>query len=166
MLPGWRDHQHTAYLKWLAAEPEYCFKIASIKNTCLRYCTPADRHRAHDAPYTGRHKLTETTVLLVANQVAFQQLADSMNADAYASDMSQAVRRTARTPEIPTQGRFAEGTVKTVQQIDMAGRHLPCTAAVSEHIPDRFLRLPADTWVHCMPHDWEGAQPQQQRNTL
>ncbi len=27
--------QHTAYLKWLAAEPEYCFKIAGIKNTCL-----------------------------------------------------------------------------------------------------------------------------------
>jgi hypothetical protein len=62
VLPGWWDHQHTAYLKWLAAEPEYCFKIASIKNTCLRYCTLADQHcivhmMPHTQGATNRQKL-------------------------------------------------------------------------------------------------------------
>jgi hypothetical protein len=145
VLPGWRDHQHTAYMKWLAAEPEYCFKMASIKSTCLRYCTPTDQHRAHDAPYTGCHKSTETDVLLVANRAAFQELACNMDSAAYASDLGQAVRQTAGTTAAPTQGRFAEGTIKTVQQhIDMEGRHLPLRAAVPGHTPDRFLRLPSD----------------------
>jgi hypothetical protein len=43
-------------------------------------------------------------------------------------------------------GLNAVGTVRTVQShIDMEGRHLPITVAVSGHTPDRFLRLPADT---------------------
>ena len=32
VLPGWQEYQHTAYFKWLEAEPSYCFKIATIKN--------------------------------------------------------------------------------------------------------------------------------------
>jgi hypothetical protein len=100
----------------------------------------------HDAPYTGCHKSTETTVLMVANRVAFQRLGDIMDPEAYATDLGRAVRRTAGTPEVPTQGQFAEGTIKTVQQhLGMEGRHLPLSAAVWGHTPDRFLRLPSDT---------------------
>jgi hypothetical protein len=85
VLPGWQDHQHTAYFKWLEAEPSYCFKIASIQNyKHLRYCTPQDRHNG--PPYTGCHKSKETIVLLVANQPAFQHLAETMDPDAYAAD--------------------------------------------------------------------------------
>jgi hypothetical protein len=85
-------------------------------------------------------------VLLVANQPAFQHLAETMDPDAYAADMYQAVRCTTEPPAGPTQGRSAAvGTIRTVQShIDMEGRHLPI-AAVSGQTPDRFLRLPADT---------------------
>ncbi len=68
--------------------------------------------------------------------------------EAYASDLGRAVRQTAGTPEVPTHGRFAKGTIKTVQQhLGMEGRHLPLRAAVSGHTPDRFyiIRLPSDT---------------------
>jgi hypothetical protein len=108
-LAGGTSHQHTAYLKWLEAGPEYYFKIASIKNTCLRYVLhtsrPASCTHINDAPYTRCHKSTETTVLMVTNRVAFQRLADSMDPEAYASDLGRAVRQTAGTPEVPTQGR-------------------------------------------------------------
>jgi hypothetical protein len=91
----------------------------------LRYCTPQDRHNG--PPYTGCHKSKETIVLLVANQPAFQHLAETMDPDAYAADMYQAVRCTTEPPAGPTQGRSAAvGTIRTVQShIDMEGRHLP-----------------------------------------
>ena len=92
VIPGYQDHQHTAYFKWLEAEPSYCFKIASIQNKYIRYCKPADRHTG--PPYTGCHKSKETIVLLVANQPAFQHLADTIDPDAYAADMYRAVRCT------------------------------------------------------------------------
>jgi hypothetical protein len=86
VLPGGhKSNQNTAYRKWLAAEPSYCFTMAHIKDKYFRYCTPEDQY--HGAPYTGRYKSTETIVLLVANPAAYHQLDVTMDFPAYTADI-------------------------------------------------------------------------------
>ncbi len=53
--------------------------------------------------------------------------ADSMDPEAYAFDLGRAVRQTAGTPEVPTQGRFAEGTIKAYKKQQPA-----CAAAMRQ----------------------------------
>jgi ribonuclease HI len=106
-----------------------------------RYCTSEEQHIHSEAPYTGRHKASAAMVLLVANRSALRHLHDTMDYQKYKADMNQAFMAITGM----TDGASDMQEWETIDRHLTRTLFLPRTHTAATHIPDKFLRLPADT---------------------
>jgi ribonuclease HI len=130
ILPSCPLDSATAYTRWVRDAPEYCHELVKINASCYR-------HGRTDAwkggPKLHDHRRHGMTVLLVANEAAFQSLNATADPGAFLADLTAAANALHGT------GGAEAGAIRWF-----------CDRAVYDGrqrlaVPDRFGRLPGDT---------------------